>query len=604
MEGSEGTKLGDVDRDSLVKEIELIRQTLGVVSNTVTEKSDSRTEYDLEDEKLVEEISDDSEDELAIIKSPEYIQDLDDEKILNEQRVPVDVISSDNETEEIADESAIGNIQLTSEQSEKHNEITQDSNGAISYKISAIYPCDNSDEVELILTPVSPYSQQRQTDDAQEGQPQETQGILIPGSLTYQASAAQIDSPVYSDDQNDDYTLTELHVQPPKKNITSERRNSKEDFCRSPVYEMPSEYAYLESVSETEQMTDVETGAEELGNQTETLNEDYTNDDNVGEQSEVRRCLSLNRKYQAIIEEELRRTERSLLENIELQLGLTHMTQRSIAQAEALVFKRLSSCSNPYFKDKSKEGPPDNEDTKLRKSIGQPYPFEKASKPWSKEENKILADAVKSDVLATKLTPLLQRIEALTPRKSKTEEEEREIENLKAVIEQTKSLPLANLVENYALPIDWEDISYKMLPSRTPSQCEIYWYNELHPLLNKDLWTKDEDKQLLKLANENNNEDWNKIAHELKTNRSAVQCLGRFQKSLHKGFLKSKWNEEEDKQLLEAVKMCGLGAWEKVSSLLEGRTGAQCMHRYTKSIDPNIRRGKWDAEEDDVSSIK
>ena len=38
-----------------------------------------------------------------------------------------------------------------------------------------------------------------------------------------------------------------------------------------------------------------------------------------------------------------------------------------------------------------------------------------------------------------------------------------------------------------------------------------------------------------------------------------------------------------------------------VSSFLDGRTGSQCMHRYIKSINPSIKRGKWDQEEDDVS---
>ena len=40
-----------------------------------------------------------------------------------------------------------------------------------------------------------------------------------------------------------------------------------------------------------------------------------------------------------------------------------------------------------------------------------------------------------------------------------------------------------------------------------------------------------------------------------------------------------------------------------VSSFLDGRTGPQCMHRY-KSVDPQIKRGKWEEEEDDVSLCK
>ena len=45
------------------------------------------------------------------------------------------------------------------------------------------------------------------------------------------------------------------------------------------------------------------------------------------------------------------------------------------------------------------------------------------------------------------------------------------------------------------------------------------WYNELHPHLNKGKWAKEEDKLLLKFAEENDTGgNWEKIAHELKVN--------------------------------------------------------------------------------------
>jgi hypothetical protein len=46
----------------------------------------------------------------------------------------------------------------------------------------------------------------------------------------------------------------------------------------------------------------------------------------------------------------------------------------------------------------------------------------------------------------------------------------------------------------------------------------VFWYNELHPLLNKGKWAKDEDKLLLKLTEENSGGNWEKIACELKVN--------------------------------------------------------------------------------------
>lgn len=63
-----------------------------------------------------------------------------------------------------------------------------------------------------------------------------------------------------------------------------------------------------------------------------------------------------------------------------------------------------------------------------------------------------------------------------------------------------------------------EVISFQ-LSSRTPHQCQVMWYNELHPHLNKGKWSKEEDKLLLKFAEENDTDgNWEKIARELKVN--------------------------------------------------------------------------------------
>lgn len=39
-------------------------------------------------------------------------------------------------------------------------------------------------------------------------------------------------------------------------------------------------------------------------------------------------------------------------------------------------------------------------------------------------------------------------------------------------------------------------------------------------------------------------------------------------------------------------------SWNAVAHYLEGRTPAQCTHRFKKSVDPNIKRGTWKIEED------
>jgi hypothetical protein len=62
--------------------------------------------------------------------------------------------------------------------------------------------------------------------------------------------------------------------------------------------------------------------------------------------------------------------------------------------------------------------------------------------------------------------------------------------------------------------------------------------------------------------------------------------------------VKSKWSVEEDGILREAVKKYGESNWQTVANMLEGRTGQQCLHRWTKTVNPVIKRGRWSAEED------
>jgi myb proto-oncogene protein len=38
----------------------------------------------------------------------------------------------------------------------------------------------------------------------------------------------------------------------------------------------------------------------------------------------------------------------------------------------------------------------------------------------------------------------------------------------------------------------------------------------------------------------------------------------------------------------------------QIASVMPGRTGQQCLHRWTKNLNPNIRKGKWLPEEDKV----
>lgn len=194
------------------------------------------------------------------------------------KQIPTHIIYSDSEHEEAGySENTQGTTVFLSTHTPPEY---QDISDNVSYQISEIVPRDNPDEVELLLTPVN-----------QNAEPQDTQGILIPGSSTYQSSSTQFDT-VYPEVHNSGYTLTEL--QPARQKSSSENTELDEDVCWSPVYEMDRKFR--SRTSETDQDNWFGAGADEQENETWISAEDKQ--DGAGEQSEVHHCLQMNRKYQ------------------------------------------------------------------------------------------------------------------------------------------------------------------------------------------------------------------------------------------------------------------------------------------------------------------
>ena len=64
---------------------------------------------------------------------------------------------------------------------------------------------------------------------------------------------------------------------------------------------------------------------------------------------------------------------------------------------------------------------------------------------------------------------------------------------------------------------------------------------------------------------------------------------------------KKSWNADEDALLLQLVNQYGLnGHWSTISSKMGNRTGKQCRERYHNHLKPDIWKGTWTQEEDDL----
>ncbi|KAL7328998.1 hypothetical protein PS15p_207181 [Mucor circinelloides] len=148
---------------------------------------------------------------------------------------------------------------------------------------------------------------------------------------------------------------------------------------------------------------------------------------------------------------------------------------------------------------------------------------------------------------------------------------------------------------------EWDRISSLHVFSRSPIECLIQWTTQEHPTINKKPWSKQESQKLAGLVEKIGlfSGQWERIANELGTNRTISQCFSHYMYEKNNTHARSlKWTKEEDKKLTDAVKLFGNCNWQQVADILGDRTGQQCLHRWQKSLNPVIKRQRWNAEED------
>lgn len=114
----------------------------------------------------------------------------------------------------------------------------------------------------------------------------------------------------------------------------------------------------------------------------------------------------------------------------------------------------------------------------------------------------------------------------------------------------------------------------------------------------KGKWTKDEDTSL-KFMVEAHGENWETIAKLMK-DRTEVQCQQRWTKVVNPNLVKGPWTKEEDDLVVELVGKYGPKKWTLIARHLKGRIGKQCRERWHNHLNPNIKKTAWTAEEDDV----
>ncbi|KAJ6758474.1 TRANSCRIPTION REPRESSOR MYB5 [Salix koriyanagi] len=113
----------------------------------------------------------------------------------------------------------------------------------------------------------------------------------------------------------------------------------------------------------------------------------------------------------------------------------------------------------------------------------------------------------------------------------------------------------------------------------------------------KGQWKAEEDEILRKAVQRFKGKNWKKIAECFK-DRTDVQCLHRWQKVLNPELVKGPWSKEEDEIIVELVNKYGPKKWSTIAQHLPGRIGKQCRERWHNHLNPAINKEAWTQQEE------
>jgi len=122
-------------------------------------------------------------------------------------------------------------------------------------------------------------------------------------------------------------------------------------------------------------------------------------------------------------------------------------------------------------------------------------------------------------------------------------------------------------------------------------------YEEVEDTHNKGKWSRQEDETLRRAVALHKGKNWKRIA-ELVQDRTDVQCLHRWQKVLNPEVVKGPWTKEEDEMVIDLVTKYGPKRWSSIAAYLKGRIGKQCRERWHNHLNPAIKKDAWTPEED------
>lgn len=310
-------------------------------------------------------------------------------------------------------------------------------------------------------------------------------------------------------------------------------------------------------------------------------------------------ALKLNKRIISFLLD-LKKQITSALQRCESKLTVveTSLRKNSIGDPKILTY----NAGIPYFKDRDYFYAPNNEDEILKENQKE-LQLRNLPKvcPWLPKERDILLKAIheeaREDMMFSESSELAEHNNVTSKlnvgRKGSTKQKYLS-GDLKEALQrfQNREFNWFKISSTY-----FEDV-------HLPLDCRVMWNVFLHPDINKGCWTRSEDSKLKKIVKKYNFQNWDEIANELNTNRTAYQCFIRYNTT--KTLLKPKncvWKSREDKRLLKLVEIFRIGdfiPWGEVASWMKNRTKQQAYFRWTYRSSPNLIKGRFSKSEDSV----
>lgn len=112
-------------------------------------------------------------------------------------------------------------------------------------------------------------------------------------------------------------------------------------------------------------------------------------------------------------------------------------------------------------------------------------------------------------------------------------------------------------------------------------------------------WTRQEDEFLCKIKSSNENPKWAEIMHYFPS-KTQHQVNERWEKVLNPDLVKGSWTREEDELIVRWVAEKGTKEWGALAAQLPGRISKQCRERWHNHLCPTVKKSDWTEEEDKI----